>query len=74
MARNRGRQYVCSRVPDRVPDPTIEEIKERAAAIRATWDEKTHEERRVWNGRREWTLPWIGVESIDFSAIGDTRK
>lgn len=46
-------------------DPTPEEIAERSAEVRATWSERTERERRVWHGRVEWALPWIGRESIE---------
>jgi hypothetical protein len=46
-------------------DPSQEVIAERAAAIRATWSERVERERRVWHGRVEWKLPWIGSESVE---------
>lgn len=46
-------------------DPTPEEIAERSAAIRATWSDKVEHDRRVWHGRVEWSLPWIGSESVE---------
>lgn len=50
-------QYESSDVPWGEPSP--EEIAERTAAIRATWDEKTHQERRVWNGHRPYKVPFV---------------
>lgn len=55
-------------------DPTPEEIAQRSAEVRATWDEKTHEQRRVWKGRVEWSLPWIGAESVDVTQMDDSQK
>ena len=46
-------------------EPSQEVIAQRAAAIRATWSERVERERRVWHGRVEWALPWIGEESVD---------
>lgn len=55
-------------------DPTPEEIAERAAAIRATWSERTERERRVWHGRVEWSLPWIGSESVDVTQMDEMQR
>lgn len=50
-------------------DPSPELIAERAAAIRATWTERTERERRVWHGRVEWSLPWIGSEWLEAADV-----
>lgn len=39
------------------PDPTIDEIRERADAIKATWSDEERAKRFVGRGRREWTPP-----------------
>lgn len=39
------------------PDPSIEEIRERAEAIKATWSDEEREKRFVGLGRRQWTPP-----------------
>ena len=66
MAAKHAQPYASSDVPP--GEVTPDEIRERAAQVRATWDERTEHNRRVWHGRVEYDVPWIGVEMIDRSA------
>jgi hypothetical protein len=54
-----GRAYSLPRRVKRQnqPDPSIEEIHDRAAAIRATWSPEEREQRRVGLRRQRWTPP-----------------
>lgn len=45
-------------------DPTIEEIEERAAAIRASWSESERERRYVGRRAKQWTPPRFGRELL----------
>lgn len=46
--------------PPRQVDPTPEQIKERCAAVRLTWDAETEERRRVGK-TQQFSLPTIEV-------------
>lgn len=54
-----GRAYSLPRRVKRQsqPDPSIEEILQRAEAIRATWSPEEREQRRVGSRRKRWTPP-----------------
>lgn len=47
-------------------DPTPEEIAERSAAVRARWDERTREMRRVTKTPKEYQFPVYRSEDFDF--------
>jgi hypothetical protein len=47
-------------------DPTPEEIAERSAAVRAKWDERTRELRRVTKTPKEYQFPAYSEKDICF--------
>lgn len=45
-------------------DPTIDEIRERAAAIRESWSEEERDRRQVGGKPCRWTPPCVGRELL----------
>jgi hypothetical protein len=51
------RTALVRRSPDRMTDPTPEELEAKAAEIRRGWSREEREKRMVGPGRRRWTIP-----------------
>lgn len=52
--------------PERQPDPTPEEIAERAAEVRSRWTEADYERKLRWmdQARVEWAIPEIATDQL----------